>query len=97
MKIPDIDLTPTQFQNDPEATRDMAIMISKLTDIIRDIYENLQTIPVVASAPVITQMAEIGNPDGSIKSDIKILDDGTQTNRKLYYRYQGNLRLIDSA
>lgn len=75
----------------------MAIMISKLTDILRDIYENLQTIPVVSSAPVITQLQETGNPDGTIKSDVKILDNATQTNRKLYYRFQGNLRIIDSA
>jgi hypothetical protein len=96
MKIPDLDLTPTQFQNDPEATRDMAIMIAKLTDILRDIYGNLQTLPVVSSAPVITQMQETGNPDGTIKSDIKVLDSGTQTSRRIYYRYQSNLRYVES-
>jgi hypothetical protein len=97
VRIPDIDLTPPQFPNSPEATRDMAIYTAKLVDILQNIYENLQTIPVVASAPVITQLQETGNPDGSVKSDLKILDDATQTNRKLYYRFQDNLRVIDSA
>jgi len=75
----------------------MAILISKLTDILRDIYENLQTLPVVSSAPAVTELQEMGNPDGKVKSDVKILDSGTQTSRRLYYRFQGNLRLIDSA
>lgn len=96
MKIPDIDLTPAQFKNDPEATRDFAIYTAKLIDILRDVYENLQTIPVVSSAPVITQLQEIGNTDGSVKSDVKVLDNATQTSRRIYYRYQGNLRLIES-
>lgn len=96
MKIPDISLTPVQFQNDPEATRSLAILIAKLTDILRDIYENLQTLPIVSSAPSATELDEIGSPDGKTKSDIKIVDNATQTSRRIYYKKSGNLRYIES-
>jgi len=97
MKIPYINLTPVQFKNDAEATRDFAIFTARLVDIIRDLYQNSQTIPVVGTAPVVTQLQEVSDAKGEVRSDVKILDDSTQTNRKLYYRYQGNLRIIDSA
>lgn len=97
MRIPDIQLHSPIFRNDPEATRQLATYTARIQELLRDIYDNLQTIPIVASAPAVTELEEKGSPDGKVKSDIKILDDATQTNRKLYYRFQGNLRLIDSA
>jgi hypothetical protein len=75
----------------------MAAYTAKLEDILRDIYDKLGTAKVVSSAPVLTELLEQGLPDGSVRSDIVILDDATQSNRKLYYRKDGNLRLIDSA
>ena len=96
MKIPDIELTSVQFQNDPLATRDLAILIAKLSDILRDIYENLQTLPVVSSAPVATELNETGSPDGTTKSDVRIVDNATQTSRRIYYKKAGNLRYLES-
>ena len=97
MKIPDVTLQSPIIQSDSTATAQMAALIAKVEDLFRDIYANLHTIPVVSSAPATTEVNEQGMPDGSIRSDVKILDDSTQTNRKLYYKFKGNLRLIDSA
>lgn len=97
MKIPDLSLTPPEFQDNPEATAQLAAYTAKLTDILRDIYQNLGTIPVVSSAPVVTQLQETSDNKGEIRSEVKILDSATQSDRKLYYRFNSNLRLIDSA
>lgn len=97
MKQPDINIPAPRFRNDPEASRQMAAYTAKIQDLLRDLYSKIGTVEVVAAAPGITQLDERGLPDGSIRSDVKILDDATQSSRKLYYRYQGNLRLIDSA
>ena len=96
MRIPDVYLNSIQFKNDPDATREMAQLIGKLSELLRDIYANLQTIPVVTTAPVATEMQEQGQ--GSIlKSDVKIVHDATQTNRKVAYKYQGTVYVVDSA
>ena len=97
MKQQDIQLRPPMIKSDPQATRELAAMVGKLQDILRDIYDNIGTVVVDGSAPVASELDEKGNAAGEVRSDIRILDDGTQTNRKLYYKYQGNLRLIDSA
>ena len=96
MKQIDLQITPPQF-NDPNATREMAAMTAKLQEILQYIINNLGRIEVVSSAPAATELDELGDGKGNILSEVKILDNATQTNRKLYYKYQGNLRLIDSA
>lgn len=98
MKIPDISLASPIIKDDPSATAQMAAVIAKLEDTLRDIYSKLGTIEIVTSAPVATQLEVTGNDKGGFLSEIKILDDVTQSSRKLYYKEKaGNLRLIDSA
>lgn len=97
MKQPDIFIPSPRFKNDPEATRSMAAYTAKIQDLFRDLYSKVGTVEVVNSAPVLTQLEERGMPDGTTRSDVKVLDDNTQTSRRLYYRYKGILRLIDSA
>lgn len=97
MKQPDINIPAPRFKNDPDASRQMAAYTSKIQDLFRDLYSKIGTVEVVSSAPGLTQLDERGLPDGSMRSDVKILDDATQSNRKLYYRSGSNVRLIDSA
>jgi len=97
MKLPDLQIKSPQFTQDPNATRQMAAYTAKLEEILLDIYRKLGTVTVVSSAPLITELQESGLTSGKVRSDIVILDDATQSSRKLYYRFQGNLRLIDSA
>ena len=92
MRIPDIELTSVQFQNDPLATRDLAILIAKLSDILRDVYMNLQTTKIVTVAPSVTELQEI-----LTQSDIVILHNATAANRKIWYKYQGSIYAIASA
>ena len=97
MKLPDLQIRSPQFQLDGEATRQMAAYTAKLEEILLDIYQKLGTVTVVSAAPTINELQETGLSSGKIRSDIVILDNGVQSDRKIYYRYQGNLRLIDSA
>src|SRR3990167_7427190 len=97
MKLTDLQIRSPQFQIDGEATRQMAAYTAKLEEILLDIYQKLGTVTVVSSAPTINELQETGLSSGKIRSDIVILDSGVQSERKIYYRYQGNLRLIDSA
>ena len=97
MKLPDLQIKSPQFITDPNATRQMAAYTAKLEEILLDIYRKLGTVTVVSSAPTINELQETGLTSGKVRSDIIILDSATQSDRKLYYRYQGNLRLIDSA
>lgn len=92
MQIPDIEISPIQFQQDPEATRNFAIYTSRLTDLLRDIYQNLRVVKIVTAAPTAAELQELLNT-----SEIVILHDATQSNRKVYYKYQGTIFLIDSA
>ena len=95
MKIPDIYLASVQFK-DPDATRDFAAYTAKLTDLLRDIYENLQTLPVVTSTPAATEMDETGQ--GSVKkSDVKIVHNAVQSDRKIAYKNNGTVFIVDSA
>lgn len=97
MKQPDIQLNPVTFNLDPLATRDFAAYNAKLQEILQFIMDHSGRIEIVATAPGATELDEQGDQKGTILSDVKILDNATQTNRKLYYKYKGNLRLIDSA
>ena len=96
MKLPDLQLRSPTFTLDPDGTRQMAQYTAKLEEIILDIYQKLGTVVVVSSAPVLTELEERGEGSGQIRSDIRILDDSTQTNRRLYYRKGGTLRFIES-
>jgi len=76
----------------------MAAYTAKLTDILRFIVDNLGTAKVVTSAPAVKEISTIGDGKGNILSEIVILDDNTQSDRKIYFRNKaGTLRLIDSA
>lgn len=96
MKQIDLELTPPVFQLDPAATASLAAYTAKLQDILRQIIDHAGTIEVVSSAPAVLELEERGDGKGSILSEVKVLDSGTQTNRRLYYRFQGNLRFIES-
>ena len=98
MQQPDLEFQPVQFQLDPTATAQMAALVSKLQDILREIYDNLGSVKVLSAAPAVGEVFTVGDGKGNTLSEIVILDDGTQTNRKLYYKNaNGDLRLIDSA
>jgi len=76
----------------------MAAYTAKLQDILRFIVDNLGTAKVVTSAPAVKEISTIGDGKGNILSEIVILDDDTQSDRKIYYvNKAGTLRLIDSA
>jgi len=85
-----------QFDN-PQETQQMAALVARLQEILQQLVDQAGKIEVVSSAPAVGELLELGDGKGNILSEVKILDDSTQTNRKLYYKYQGNLRLIDSA
>lgn len=98
MKPIDTDLTPPQFLNDLNATSQMATYTAKLIDILNYIVKYSMSAKVVTSAPAAGEVHTEGDGLGNILSEIVILDDATQTDRKLYYKeVGGNLRLIDSA
>lgn len=98
MQQPDLSFQPVQFQLDPTATAQMAALVSKLQDVLRDIYDNLGSVKVLDSAPAVGEIFTVGDGKGNTLSEIVILDDNTQSSRKLYYRNKaGTLRLIDSA
>ncbi len=98
MKQPDLSLTPPSFTQDPAATQQLSALIAKLEDILKDIYDKLGTVEIVSSAPAVTELQVVGDGKGGTLSEVKLLDDATQTNRKLYYKNSaGTLRLIDSA
>lgn len=96
MKLPDLQLRSPEAQLDPTFTRQMAQYTAKLEEIILDIYQKLGTVPIVTSAPTLNELQEWGQTSTEIRSDFKILDSGTQTNRRLYYRKNGTLRFIES-
>ena len=96
MKLPDLQLRSPTFTLDGEASRQMAQYTAKLEEILLDIYQKLGTVVVVDSAPALTELEERGEGSGQIRSDFRILDSGTQTNRRMYYRKGGTLRFIES-
>lgn len=96
MKLPDLQLRSPQFSLDPEGTRQMAAYTAKLEEILLDIYQKLGTVTVVSSAPTVNELQERGLSSGEVRSDFRILDSATQTNRRIYYRLNGALRFIES-
>lgn len=93
----DLEFQSPVISTDPEATKQMAVFTARMKEVFQFIFENLQFVEVVSSAPTATQLTELGDGAGRVKSTIKILHDATQTNRKIYYKYQGTAFLIDSA
>ena len=96
MKQFDIFLNPPQLK-DPDEQREMAQFCAKLQEILQFINDNLGVIPIVSSAPTIKELEETANAKGEIRSEVKILDSSVAGNRKIYYRFQGNLRTITGA
>ena len=97
MKLPDLQLRSPTFTLDGEGTRQMAAYTAKLEDILLDIYQKLGTVRVVSTAPTdINELQEIGVSSGDTRSELVLVDDATQTDRKIYYRKAGNLRFIES-
>ena len=97
MKSIDLQLQPPQLKN-PDESKQMAAMVAKLQEILQFIVDNLGTARVVTSAPAAGELEVVGDNKGNVLSEIVILDDATQSNRKLYYKNSaGTLRLIDSA
>jgi len=94
----DLDLTPPNFALDPAATEQMAAYTARIQDILRFILDNTNGVKVLSSAPAANDLFTLGDNKGNTLSEIAILDNATQTNRKLYYKNPaGTLRVIDSA
>ena|SRR3990167_4918472 len=97
MKIPDVAINAPKITDDPVASAQLATAFAKISDILRDVYKNIHTLPVVTSAPASTELDIAGDGKGGIISDIKVLDNATQTNRKIYYKNNaGTLRYLES-
>ena len=97
MKQIDLKLTPPQFDLDPAATEQLAAYTAKLEDILRTIVDSVQIIKIVDSAPAVTELENKGNEIGENLSEVVILDDATQSNRRIYYKNSaGTLRFIES-
>ena len=92
MIIPDIDIHSVKFNNDPIATKDFAAYTSKIVDLFRDIYDNLQSVKIVTSAPTDKELQELLDI-----SQVVILHHATQGSRCVYYKYLGTVYKIQSA
>ena len=96
-KIPDIYFQSPRLK-DPEEAREMAAFVAKVQSLFLDLYTKVNKAKVLTSAPTASELETIGDNLGNVYSEVAILDNATQTNRKLYYKEKaGNLRLIDSA
>lgn len=97
MRTFDIYLNAPQLSN-PNDQREMAAFCAKLSEILQHISDNLGTVRVVNSAPAAGDISTVGDGKGNVLSETVILNDDTQTNRRLYYKDNaGNLRYLDSA
>ena len=97
MKLPDIQLRSPTFSLDPEGTRQMAAYTAKLEEIILDLYQKVGTVEVRSSAPSVTELQLRGSSSGEVRSDFKIVENSTQTSRRLYYLAKdGGLQFIES-
>ena len=90
MRIPDVSLTV------PQTPQDFAMLLAKIEEHLRMLYQYSQTLPVVSSAPVATQLDESAMPNGDKISDVRILTDTTQTSRRIYFKDNGTLRYLES-
>lgn len=97
MKQLELSLSAPQLQN-PADQANMAAFVSQLNELLKYIADNLGGVKVLTSAPTASELSIVGDGRGNVISEVAILDDGTQTNRKLYYLNSAKtLRLIDSA
>ncbi len=92
MRQPDTSIISPYIKNDLSATRELAAAFSKLSEMMRDIYDNLRIVKIVTSAPSVTELLELFNT-----TDIVILHHATQASRCVYYKYQGTIYKIQSA
>lgn len=98
MKNIDIDLVAPKFALDPSASAQMAAFVSKLQGILQQLVDESGKIKVLDTAPAVGELQTIGDNLGNVFSEVVILNNATQTNRKIYYKDKaGNLRLLDSA
>lgn len=91
----DIFINPPQLKN-PDDQREVSAAFAKLQEILQFISDNLGVLPVVSSAPTVNELQEKADAKGEIRSEVKILDDNTQSSRRLYYKKNGNLRYLES-
>ena len=97
MKIPDVAINAPKITDDSVASAQLATAFAKISDILRDIYGKIHTLPIVTSAPASTELDITGDGKSGIISDIKVLYNATQTNRKIYYKNSaGTLRYLES-
>ena len=92
MRQPDTSIISPYIKDDISATRELAAAFSKLSEMMRDIYDNLRIVKVVTTAPSATELLELFNT-----TDVVILHSATQNLRCVYYKYQGTVYKIQSA
>jgi len=98
MKQIDLDLKSPIIQNDANATRMLAAYTAKIKGILQQLADESGKIRVLDAAPAAGELSTIGDNLGNVFSEVAILDDSTQSDRKIYYKNKaGTVRLIDSA
>ena len=96
MKLSDLSIQAPAMQN-PADAQNMAAFVSQLNELLKYIADNLSSIRVVTSAPVASEIQTTGDNRGNVLSEVMILTDLTQTNRRLYYKdIGGTIRYIES-
>lgn len=74
----------------------MAAFVSQLNELLKYIADNLG-VKILTSAPVASELVTVGDGRGNVISEVAILDNATQTSRRIYYKNSaGTLRLIES-
>ena len=83
-----------QMQN-PNDQRTMAAFVAQLNELLHYISDRLGTVRVVTSAP--TSLDTVGDGKGNIFSEVEILDNATQSSRRVYHKeVSGNIRYLES-
>ena len=96
MKLSDLSIQAPAMQN-PADMQNMAAFVSQLNELLKYIADNLSSIRVVTTAPVASEIQTTGDNRGNVLSEVMILDNDTQTSRRIYYKNKaGTLRLIES-
>ena len=96
MKLLDFSIQAPQLQN-PIDQQQMAAFVSQLNEVLKYVADNLGSIKVVTTAPTVGEIQTIGDNLGNVLSEVMILTNATQTNRRIYYKDKtGTLRYIES-
>lgn len=75
----------------------MAAFVAKVQEILQFVVDNLGTAKVVTTAPAVGEIETVGDNKGNVLSEIVILDDDTQSSRRLYFKNSAStLRYIES-